>query len=514
MNQRFRDRKERILRLLRIVIVVISHMLNINELITCWYRLRRLARLTALALCIGLTLWSSDVTAQARRSTVEQQILQAFDDGNYQRAVLLIEEHLKQRPNDATMLYNLACAHCLLKDMDASAAALHRAFRSGFRDVNHMRSDPDLAGLREHPVYRTILEEADIVTSRRAANALQEWRDTYGEEHYRYERDEQHRLNFATALDDVSHKEMREMLERQADQMIATLFEHPPGYDVLIAVPTPADSDKFFDDRSVGGMYQHDMRRLVARDIGATLRHEFFHAMHYGHMERLNQPHALWVQEGLASLYEEYELDDDGTIRFLPNDRQLIVKSRARTGRLTPWSELFALTSREFMDKAQPLYPTVRSIFEYVADQGKLVEWYRAYIAHFGDDRTGAKAFEVTFGKPVDTVEKDWRRWVTDQPTINLNIRPERAALGVRINDTATNDGVLVTDVISRSSAAVAGLRRGDVIVAVDDRSTRSLVDLRKMIASKSDGDELQVRFRRNGEYITAVIVLRPVPGT
>jgi predicted metalloprotease with PDZ domain len=260
-------------------------------------------------------------------------------------------------------------------------------------------------------------------------------------------------------------------------------------------------------------MYQHHMRRLVARDIGATLRHEFFHALHYGHMERIRQPHALWVQEGLASLYEEYELDENGTIRFLSNDRQLIVKSRARAGRLMKWSELFALTSQEFMEKATSLYPTVRSIFEFVADEGKLVEWYTAYVTHFDADRTGAKAFEEVFGRPITDIEKDWRRWLMNQPTINLNVRPERAALGVRTNDTTTNDGVLITDVMSRSAAASAGLRRGDVIVAIDDKSTRSLLDLRKIIAAGANGDELVVRVRRNGEYFNIGVVLRPVPG-
>jgi hypothetical protein len=411
------------------------------------------------------------------------------------------------------MLYNLACGYSRLNDMDAAATALHRAFRAGFRDIEHMRRDPDLAALREHTLYRKILEEADRVSVRRAATALQDWRERYGEEEYRYESDEKHRLNFATALDEVSHREMREMLERQADQIIASLFGEPPGYEVLIAVPTPDDSDRFFNDRSVGGMYQHHMRRLVARDIGATLRHEFFHALHYGHMERIRQPHALWVQEGLASLYEEYELDENGTIRFLPNDRQLIVKSRARAGRLMKWSELFALTSQEFMEKATSLYPTVRSIFEFVADEGKLVEWYTAYVTHFDADRTGAKAFEEVFGRPITDIEKDWRRWLMNQPTINLNVRPERAALGVRTNDTTTNDGVLITDVMSRSAAALAGLRRGDVIVAIDDKSTRSLLDLRKIIAAGANGDELVVRVRRTGEYFNIGVVLRPVPG-
>ena len=55
--------------------------------------------------------------------------------------------------------------------------------------------------------------------------------------------------------------------------------------------------------------------------------------MHYGHMARLGQRHPLWVQEGLATLYEDYDLDTAGTVRFLPNRRHNIARRRARSGR-------------------------------------------------------------------------------------------------------------------------------------------------------------------------------------
>ena len=448
------------------------------------------------------------------RSTVEREVLAAFDGGEYQRARTLLENYLQQSPNDPLMLYNLACAHARLGDADAAASALHRAFKNGFHNINHMRSDPDLALLREHPIYKEILDAADRVTNRRSQSALEQWRESYGSEHYRYDTDEKHRIQYATALDEVSHREMRDMLEKQADQMTKSLFGDTQSYYILIAVPTPDDSDKFFDgDRSIGGMYQHSLRRLVARDIGNSLRHEYFHALHYGHMEKLNQPHALWVQEGMACLYEDYDLSEDGTITFLPNDRQLAVKSRARSGRLPKWDDLFALTAEEFMDKALQYYPTVRSIFEYVAAEGKLKMWYDAYVTHFDEDRTGAKAFEVAFAKPVAEVERDWRGWVIDQPAIELGIRPERAALGIRTTDNGTNDGVMVTDVIRGSAAAEAGLRKGDIIVSLDERPTRSVRDMHKVIAARDSGDQVQVRARRAGAYLTFTVLLRPMPG-
>ena len=124
----------------------------------------------------------------------------------------------------------------------------------------------------------------------------------------------------------------------------------------------------------------------MSRDIGGSLRHEFFHLMHYGHMERIGQAHPLWIQEGLAALYEDYDLGESGSITFLPNDRQHIVMNRAKAGLLTKWNDLMTLSADEFMEDAQELYPQVRSIFEFVAAQGKLEQWYATYVKTFNDD--------------------------------------------------------------------------------------------------------------------------------
>lgn len=465
---------------------------------------------------IFLSLIATTALGQPQRSapSLERQIYVCFDRGEYAKAAELITAYLEHAPNDLDMLYNLACAQCRMEDFDASAATLLKAFKAGFRDFQHMRRDPDLQGLRQHPTYKTILEEADRAATEAAQTAAQRWRQEYGAEGYRYETDRERHLTYATALDETSHREMRQMLERQADQMIESLFEQPPDYEVLIAVPTPEDSDKFFGGNdSIGGMYQHNLRRLVARDIGGSLRHEFFHLMHYGHMERLGQPHLLWIQEGMAALYEDYRINDDGSITFLPNDRQIVVKARAKAGKLIKWGDLFKMSAQEFMDKPHQMYPQVRSVFEFIAEQGKLGRWYRAYVRHFDADRSGREALEIAFGQPLEETERAWRRWVSQQPEIDLQIRGDDAALGIRSRENGSNDGVLITDIVPGSAAAAGRLRRGDVIVSVDGQPTRSLMELRKIIASKSVGDEVEIRARRNGEYLAIQVTLKPAYG-
>jgi hypothetical protein len=461
-------------------------------------------------------LLAANVIAQEGTASValERQIHQAFDDADYARAARLIERHLETSPNDAVMLYNAACAQCRLEDHDAAASYLYRAMKAGFRDFSHMRSDPDLAGLRKHPTYVRILEALDKAAGDKANGALEKWRATYGTEHYNYELDEKRRLAYASALDRTSHLEMRSMLERQADHLSEFLFGEPPDYYVLIAVPTPRDAREILPEDNIGGIYEHGRRRLIARDIGGSLRHEFFHAMHYGHMSRLNQPHPIWIQEGLAALYEDYELAPDGSVRFLHNERHNIMKNRQRSSRLTKWRDLFAMSGDRFMRRAGAYYPQVRSIFQFVADNGKLQTWYRTYTETFDEDASGKLAFERTFGLPLDTIEQSWRRWLKEQPRVDMVIEQGDASLGVESSMARTeNDGVRVSRVLPRSAAGLAGVRMGDVIVAVDGQSTRSFNELVNIVAAKEVGDTVRLRLRRRGEYRTVSVRLRPHRG-
>ena len=448
---------------------------------------------------------------EATRPPSAQRIARLFGRGDYAVAAPLIKQFLEANPRDPAMLYRAACVSSELGERDRAASYLLRAVKAGWRNFDKMKRDAHLDSIRDHQIYAAILEAEERVTERVGHKALEQWRATFGEEAYRYELDGERRLAYATALDEVSHREMRRMLERQVDQLVEFLFEAPPSYSVLIAVPTPQDARTLFADIEVGGIYEHHLRRLIARDIGRSLRHEIVHAIHFGHMERLGQPHRLWIQEGLATLYEDYELDADGSVRFLPNDRHNIVWSRARGGRLTPWRELFEMSAELFMAKAIDLYPQARSIFEFVDERGKLARWYQVYVEHFDEDDSGLLAFEITFGTPVEEVERDWRAWVRRRPIVDTRIDRGDAALGIIAQPNAVNDGVVITRMLARSAAERSGLEVRDVIVSVDGRATRSLAELQAVIGTRHVGERVLVRARREGRYFTVVVTLRPL---
>lgn len=441
---------------------------------------------------------------------LERRIVRSFAAGDYQAAADLLERYLAEHPTDPTQLYNAACAYALLAERDRSASYLIRAVQAGYKDFNHLVRDPDLESIREHPKYLAVVEALDRVASNRAHDVLDRWRASYGTDDYRYEKDEKRRLAYATALDDVAHRQMRRMLERQADHLTETLFDVDPKWYVLIAVPTPEDAAGIFRNDSLGGIYIHAKRQLIARDIGGALRHEFVHAIHYAHMNEIRQDHPLWIQEGLASLYEDYEFRPDGSVRFLANERHNVVRRRASGNRLMRWDDLFEISSDRFMGRAGQLYPQVRSIFEYVAERGKLVEWYHAYVDHFDDDRSGVAAFEQTFGQSLGDIEGNWRDWIRLRPAVDVVIAAGDASLGIESRLRGSNDGVLITNVIPGSAADFARLERYDVIVSANDRATRSLLELQTIIGSKEIGEKVRLRVRRGRQYFTVIVTLRP----
>ena len=60
------------------------------------------------------------------------------------------------RPDDASVLYNAACAYCTLKKKPEALAALGKARAAGFRDADWARRDPDLQLLYGDPEFERL----------------------------------------------------------------------------------------------------------------------------------------------------------------------------------------------------------------------------------------------------------------------------------------------------------------------------------------------------------------------
>jgi hypothetical protein len=70
---------------------------------------------------------------------------------------LKIDEQLSVlRPQDATVLYNLACSYSLTGHTEQAFEALNRALVAGYDDFKWLAQDPDLEAVRKHPRYSEV----------------------------------------------------------------------------------------------------------------------------------------------------------------------------------------------------------------------------------------------------------------------------------------------------------------------------------------------------------------------
>jgi serine protease Do len=72
-----------------------------------------------------------------------------------------------------------------------------------------------------------------------------------------------------------------------------------------------------------------------------------------------------------------------------------------------------------------------------------------------------------------------------------------------------TDTGAVVTEVVPNSPAAKAGLKRDDVITAVEDRPVRAPADLRDAVQKAGTGKEVAVQVVRGKEKLSVVATLR-----
>ncbi len=80
--------------------------------------------------------------------------------------------------------------------------------------------------------------------------------------------------------------------------------------------------------------------------------------------------------------------------------------------------------------------------------------------------------------------------------------------MGVQLDSEYTDQGAKVGDVTAGSGADAAGLKTGDVIVRIDDRSIDDATELVVTIRTYAPGDTIEIGYTRDGQELTAKLVL------
>jgi len=75
----------------------------------------------------------------------------------YTLAIREFSTYLKEVPTDSAAIYNIACAHALMRNTDEALDWLARSIDAGFGEMEHARSDPDLESIRNDPRFEALL---------------------------------------------------------------------------------------------------------------------------------------------------------------------------------------------------------------------------------------------------------------------------------------------------------------------------------------------------------------------
>jgi len=88
----------------------------------------------------------------------------------------------------------------------------------------------------------------------------------------------------------------------------------------------------------------------------------------------------------------------------------------------------------------------------------------------------------------------------SNTPEVSAQAGAQEREVTVERVEKSTEPGILVTSVVADSPAAVAGLLRGDVILAIDGETVNDVAELRTQLGAKQSGDVVTLAILRGGE--------------
>src|SRR5262249_2726344 len=162
------------------------------------------------------------------------------------------------------------------------------------------------------------------------------------------------------------------------------------------------------------GFYLHDEPRIIM-NVGlgiGTLTHELVPPL-----VAVDFPGAPdWINEGIASLFEQFVLPRPGEIHGAKNWRypRLLRALRSKKEReQASLPALFGMTDAIFRGNLEDLnYATARYFCQWLDEKNLLWPFYQAFRDDHATDPTGEKAFIAVVGKTPADADAEWARWV------------------------------------------------------------------------------------------------------
>lgn len=455
---------------------------------------------------------------------LERAGVAAVESGRLDDAAAYFEAQAEQQPDSFVPFYNLAAVESLRNNPGAAERHLSKAIALGFSDLRTLQRDLHLANIRGRDLYDQLVARWDeLLAARRtadtafAARLVPRSRESRTIERWKLELVSSH----GPVATDESERELTLLIGWATERLFPNTakpdaLQNDPW--IMVILPDRTNFARWAlatfgpgargGTSGIGGAYDHNRRRLVAQDLGATLRHELIHVLHWRDMSRLGQEHAAWIQEGLASLVEDYDIVDDELVPA-PSWRTNIVKRQLDINFLTPIEELATTEMQRFV-ASRPLakYAQSRAVMLFLYDLGRLEAFYQTYIQTFDQDPTGMIALQQTLDLEQPEIEQHYRDWLEALPTVAETGSDLPATLGITIEN-GTGDGVRVSD-LPPGSRQRTGLRIGSVITHINNRPTRDLQELIRILSDYAAGETVTLTHRRGRVYATSDVELLP----
>ena len=113
------------------------------------------------------------------------------------------------------------------------------------------------------------------------------------------------------------------------------------------------------------------------------------------------------------------------------------------------------------------------------------------YLGDVNCDHYVEKVVILKDGQNAPNVGDNWH--------IKKKIDPKKGMMGVILKEIEGEDGIKITDVVNGFPAEKAGLRKGDIIVSINDTKLKGLENLRDAMVASQESGEVSLVYKRNG---------------
>ena len=98
------------------------------------------------------------VDDRAKMRELSMALNEAYEAGEYQKALEVAQKLHRQFPDDVGTMYNTACMHCLVGHHDEAYSWLEKAIEAGYDDADHLSQDADFKAIRDQPRFQKLID--------------------------------------------------------------------------------------------------------------------------------------------------------------------------------------------------------------------------------------------------------------------------------------------------------------------------------------------------------------------